>query len=407
MRRAGCFWVLILALLLILFSFPAPLSAQQSQPYIYVDPYAGDVDQVEINGINFFNSIEINDIKWDSQQITLEAPVPIINEGEFSTIITVPSGASAGPHTITVTGTPFEGPANTASTIFYLTGITLNPTHGYPQTLVEVSGAGFLWCDTVDIYYDSDPDLLLTTATVDGNSWSFNTSFYLSESIPAGPIIIRAIGNGEIDLPAQAVFTVDELNPEISITPSSGCGVVTITGSNFPVYGPVIVSWDGTDIPTVPAYIFPDGGESFYGSFTAYISVLTQDKPGKHTIKARSTYSEGTYEDSAVFTVVDMKGDPGARGATGLRGATGPSGASPGIGPAGPAGPAGAQGMSGSNGAQGPGGDPGLTGPQGPQGEPGPDGADASNTPFYASIIVGGIALALMIGLIVKNLAFG
>jgi hypothetical protein len=125
---------------------------------------------------------------------------------------------------------------------------------------------------------------------------------------------------------------------QVSLTPESGIATTTITGAGFDPDSTITIAWDGTPIPTVPSPLTTDSD----GSFTAIISVLTQDEPGAHNITV--TDASGN-SGVATFTVLDMTGPAGATGATGPAGPTGATGAT---------GPAGATGATGQTGAAAP-----------------------------------------------------
>ena len=94
----------------------------------------------------------------------------------------------------------------------------------------------------------------------------------------------------------------------------------------------ITITWDGTVIPTVPQSLMTASD----GSFTAIISVLTQNETGAHMVEAAD---EGGNTMQATFTVLDMTGPAGADGADGATGPAGADGADGATGPAGAAGP--------------------------------------------------------------------
>ena len=105
---------------------------------------------------------------------------------------------------------------------------------------------------------------------------------------------------------------------EITLTPSSGLGVVTVSGLGFSVNSEVEIDWAGEDVPTVPTTIKTDDD----GNFTAIISVPTTT-PGDYTVAA---VDESGNEASATFTVEDMTGPQGPAGSEGPQGETGEQG---------------------------------------------------------------------------------
>jgi hypothetical protein len=162
--------------------------------------------------------------------------------------------------------------------------------------------------------------------------------------------------------------------PTISLNPESGFATVAITGSDFPGGWDITIEWDGTEIATVPQYVYVDED----GYFVAFISVPTQTDPGRHTVTAEANMeAQSPEEASATFTVIDM---------------TGPEGA------------AGAEGIAGRDGTPGPVGSQGPQGPQGPTGPEGPPGMPGSSAPGIAGVVVALAALGLTIlGMIIRR----
>ena len=91
------------------------------------------------------------------------------------------------------------------------------------------------------------------------------------------------------------VFYVFDLDPKLEVVPNKGIAATTLVGSGFAPNSKISVTWDDTQIPTVPSPLITDG----YGNFTGIISVLNQTD-GTYTVKAVDKI--GT-EASATFTV--------------------------------------------------------------------------------------------------------
>lgn len=137
---------------------------------------------------------------------------------------------------------------------------------------------------------------------------------------------------------------------DLTLVPTTGFAATTIDASGFAPNAEITITWDGTPIPTVPSTLTTDAS----GSFTAIISVPTQNDPGNHTVNATDEYGNSA---EVTFTVLDMTGPQGPQGE---------------IGPQGPQGATGPQGETGEQGATGPQGPQGPQGATGPQGETGP-----------------------------------
>jgi len=159
-----------------------------------------------------------------------------------------------------------------------------------------------------------------------------------------------------------------DAHPEsnIVLTPFTGFATTTVAGLGFSTNSKITIKWDGSVIPTVPSPLTTDAN----GTFTAIISVLTQNSPGPHTVNA--TDESGNWA-TTTFTVVDMTGPQGLKGDKGDKGDTG------------------AQGSQGQIGPPGPKGDKGDTGAQGPIGPQGPPGVTSAELQF----LVNGLTMAV------------
>jgi len=218
-------------------------------------------------------------------------------------------------------------------------------------------------------------DWSLTEATIKiktgaASGWNLWFYWWLLDS-PAGNTTGKYLPVGTYTITAMAdtfegeqVTTNNMMQVNVTITgvlslvPDTGFASTTLTGSLAP-NSLVTVTWDGTEIPTVPSPLVTNE----YGEFTAIISVLTPTEPGPHTVVATDEMGNSA---EATFTVVDMtgpQGEAGPQGPTGPTGLTGPKGDT---GPAGPKGDTGTAGSKGDTGAT------GATGPQGPQGSAAP-----------------------------------
>jgi hypothetical protein len=135
----------------------------------------------------------------------------------------------------------------------------------------------------------------------------------------------------------------------IVLVPSTGFASTTVVGSGFSDNSKVTITWDGTTIPSIPSPVITDAT----GSFTAFVSVLTQTTPGSHTVNATDDSGNSA---AATFTVVNMTGQQGPAGPQGPKGDKGDTGVQ------------GPTGLTGSQGSKGDKGDSGETGSQGPPG---------------------------------------
>jgi len=93
------------------------------------------------------------------------------------------------------------------------------------------------------------------------------------------------------------VFSVFDVDPKLELEPTTGIASTTLVGSGFAPNSRIIVTWNGTEIHTVPNPLITDD----YGNFTAMISVLNQTVSGPYLVKA---VDEMENEAIATFSVI-------------------------------------------------------------------------------------------------------
>lgn len=76
------------------------------------------------------------------------------------------------------------------------------------------------------------------------------------------------------------VFSVFDLDPKLDLEPSLGFSS-TLVGSGFAPRSMIVVTWNGTEMNTVPSPLVT----SAYGNFTALISALDQTHAGVYVVK--------------------------------------------------------------------------------------------------------------------------
>lgn len=110
----------------------------------------------------------------------------------------------------------------------------------------------------------------------------------------------------------KAELTASMLN----LTPDTGFSSATVVGSGFATNSRVTLTWDDIVIPTVPSPLITDSD----GSFTAIISIPTQNEHGTHIVEATDKFGNWA---NAMFTVIDMTGPQGLKGDIGPEGSPG------------------------------------------------------------------------------------
>jgi len=321
------------------------------------------------------------------RDITMSDLWPTLDDWDLGTVDTeFPRGSVEWYGPTEVTGLPYEyGPSLTIiATATNLGSMSETVTfHIHIDSDTSVIGDEYFG-NGAGPYADFDPEYdenaTLTIEAGKASSWGLWFYWLLLDEdgvyLPAGNYTITVVAE---TFEGEQVTTNNVINmtvtilegPVISLTPNTGIAATTITGTGFTANSAITVTWDDTQILTVPSSLATDSD----GNFTALFSVPTQDVPGFHMVIA--TDGEGN-ASSSIFDVLDvLTGPAGPAGADGADGATGPAGADGADGATGPAGPAGADGAD------------GATGPAGA------DGADAPTEYLWASLILAIIAILI------------
>jgi hypothetical protein len=177
-------------------------------------------------------------------------------------------------------------------------------------------------------------------------------------------------------IPAVAEVPVVTVGPNIVLTPNSGVGAITITGTGFEPVSIITVTYDAIDLTAIGATVgstTTDGG----GGFVVMIAPA-DTIAGVHEVTVSDDVLGSDTDD---FTVPDLQGVDGVIGVDGAAGAAGPAGPAGAKGKEGDEGDDGAAGQDGTmgvDGLSGPPGPPGPSGPSGVPGLPGPSGIDGA-----------------------------
>jgi hypothetical protein len=249
---------------------------------------------VLLTGSNFPASTALV-FKFDTTVITpTSGHTSTLSTGLFLSYITIPSTATAGVHTISVTaGT------NTANVSFTVTASAslsaLQPSTGPPGTLVAVSGSNFPPSTAIILKFDT-ATLTPTGSTSTGTGGSFASIITIPSTATVGAHTI-SVTVGVIS--RNTTFTVTGTSPTINtITPTSGPPntTVSISGSHFAASTTLTFQFD-------TATLTPTGSTSTdsSGNFTSSITVPSSASVGTHTI----TVTAGSTTDTATFTVTE------------------------------------------------------------------------------------------------------
>ncbi|MBE0511771.1 PKD domain-containing protein [Candidatus Bathyarchaeota archaeon] len=318
-------------------------TAYQKEPYIVnltiTDEEARQVSTAK--ELLIYRDVAIADI-WVTDQNLDEA---------FTTIDSTAVSTYYPPYGIVVTAANFGTQTETFNVTLTFSAPTDLIGYGvtestYNVTLAPGKGSGF------SLWYD------------------WNATDPAGNPLPTGTYTFTATATtveGEIDIDNNEITLSVNIFIPLILVPDTGIASTTVVGEGFEPTSTVTITWDGTSIPTVPSPLVTDSD----GSFTAIISVPTQDEPGIHIVNATD---EAGNSAVGTFTVLDLTGPAGPTGETG------------------PAGPTGETGPAGPTGETGPAGETGATGATGPAG---PAGADAPAEYLWASLVLAIVAILI------------
>jgi hypothetical protein len=188
----------------------------------------------------------------------------------------VPQGSAAGNKTVTIIDSKF----NYASANFTVTtsNITVSPQSGPVGTTVTVTGSNFITNSIMAINFDGNSIATNpSTVTANATGW-FSATFNFNVNDTAG--VKQVLASDGVNS-ASANFTV---TPSITLSPTNGPigSSVNVTGSGFAASQPVIVTFAGSTIPTIPVSFNTNGVGFFNASFT----IPTSQTAGGKTVNA-------------------------------------------------------------------------------------------------------------------------
>jgi len=252
-------------------------------PQITLSPSSGYVgDQVTVNGTSFNASSSVT-IYFDAASVgTADTDT---SGGLSNATFTVPE-SYRGSHTVKVSDATGDSPGVTFTT---LSKITVTPASGAIGDIVTISGTGFAASSTITFYLDTVTASAVTTTT--NTTGSFTNNTFTIPPTSRGSHTIKAADASANS--ATASFTVEQ---KMTISPTTGAPgtIVTVTGTGFGASMPITIKYNGAPVTTNPTAISTDA----IGSFSASFSVPTCTA-ATYQVEA----SDGTYSDSAEFTV--------------------------------------------------------------------------------------------------------
>lgn len=251
---------------------------------INIDPDEGPVGtEVEIDGEDFDNREDIF-IEFDGDDIDIESgDTRTDSDGDFTCTIIIPK-ATAGDHTITVTGEDSDLEAEAEFTVE--PEITVSPTSAAPNSNITVKGTGFSRRADLSIYLGNQ---LMLEENADSEG-GFEITFTLI-NIQPGTYNIEV--DDEDDNSAKVKITV-EIQTKVDIGKTEGnVGDTTkVSGTGFQANGSITITYEDT----IPTRVTATADSN--GAFSATLPI-PPSRHGEHTI----TITDGTITKELTFTV--------------------------------------------------------------------------------------------------------
>ena len=262
---------------------------------VTISPTSGAVGTtVTVSGSSFGASKTIT-IKFDSTTVTTNpATITTTASGLFSSAtFVVPSGVTAGSHTVSASDGTITGSA--IFTVSPSATITLSPTSGGVSTSVTISGSGFTASSSVTVKFDTTT-IATTPASITATaSGTFSATITVPSTTTVGNHTISA--SDTVGKTASALFNVI-VPAVITLSPTAGQRGITVTlsGSSFNPSSAITVKFDSTTLATTPSTLTTTAS----GAFSATVTIPSTASAGSHTITATDGAGKS---GSAIFTV--------------------------------------------------------------------------------------------------------
>ena len=274
---------------------------------IIINPSIGDAGTVvNVTGTGFGDLTAVT-ITFDTVPM-MTNPASILADalGSFSAQFTVLSNAS-GAHT--VRAFDMVGYAGTA-TFTNPRQITLDDRSGYSLASLTMTGLGFTPFSTISLTWDGRPLNALPSPLTTNSTGSF-TAFFTVPMDAAGLHYVSAT-----DPSGHRASNTYDIVPFISITPEGRFqnDLVWIMGRGFSGSSMVSLTWDGTQLVSVPPVVVTDLFGNFNASFRipvnsfGYHRVVAVDQMGK-IVSAQYLISSSIIDVSLVVSPLHFKGE--------------------------------------------------------------------------------------------------
>ena len=292
------------------FMVPAPLSGQQplvlqqdagptlalhttfaiTQAALSLSPSkAGPGQTISVSGTGFAPEWD-HALRLDGQHLSA---LHTNGEGAFGPIpFTIPSGITAGQHTITVHTSAGHAVASTTLAVNVAPAtLTLAPNSGVAGATPRVSGSGFQPGETVHIMVGTIV-LAMPTANVAGQISAIVT---LPRTLTPGTVTLQAVGQTS-HLSAAANYTIPAPSLYLSQTNVLAGATLTVTGRNFAAREDVVLALGGTALATARA--------DSSGNFVITVTVPTIQPAGASEMAATGQIGHQVARASLAITAV-------------------------------------------------------------------------------------------------------
>jgi hypothetical protein len=271
----------------------APTTLTVTGGSITLSPTTGPVGTaVQITGSNFSSGNNITATFAGAAVTIASGHTTVQTGGSFISVIYVPSSATVGAKTVSVTAG-----GQTASATFTVSASgsldPISPSSGPVGTAIQIVGANFPASTAIQFKFGT------TTLTPTGDTITRSNGVLISTiTVPA----TATVGSHTITVTvgsqtATATFTVTASGSLDPISPTSGPAgtVVSISGGNFPASTAIVFKLGTTTLTPTSG----DAATRASGIFISQITIPESAATGSHTI----TVTVGSQSDTATFTV--------------------------------------------------------------------------------------------------------
>lgn len=279
MKPERSFGGLFVAILILSFLVESKVAFGQT---ITLAPNSGNVGaSVTVNGLSFGANRQVS-VSFDGARV---GNGTTSSTGSFSLAFAVPS-SSRGPHTVSAD----DGISSASATFTVTNSLSRSPTSGVVGTTISLTGYGYSASGVITIKWDGTVLATSPSTVVTDSAGAFVATVLAPPCEPVSHSIVASDSGGSVTV----TFTISR---SIALSPSLGpVGTLAlVTGSGYLASNTIIITFDGSAVPTTPATVISD----FYGGFVASFNVPSVS-PGAHTVRGIDNVGGSA---TATFTV--------------------------------------------------------------------------------------------------------